>query len=146
MKTNNSREAFAKRVKRGRGFERWERSRWTAGDHAATEYEAKTQWKGKRGRVDLRLVDLQEGYTAIVEIKATDWEAMAPDRVRPNALRHCGQLWRYIEAELIDLPVLPAIVYPMVPETPCRKEEIEAIFHERSIQVVWRQLDIDSLL
>lgn len=146
MKTSCSREAFANRVKRGRAFEQWERSRWTAGDHAAVEYEARTQWKGKRGRLDLRLIDLEEGQTAVVEIKATDWDAMAPHRVRPNALRHCGQLWRYIEAELADRPVLPAIVYPMVPETPCRKDEIEGILHERLVQVVWRELDIDSLL
>lgn len=146
MKTNKNREAFANTVKRGRAFQQWERSSWRAGDHAAVEYEARTQWKGKRGRVDLRLTDPEEGHTVVVQIKATDWDAMAPHRVGPNALRHCRQLWRYIEAELIDLPVLPAIVHPMVPETPCRKEQIEGILHERSFQVVWRELDIDSLL
>jgi len=145
IKANNNREAFAQSVKRGRAIEQWERSRWTAADHARVEYEARTQWKGKRGRVDLRLIDLEEGHTVVVEIKATDWDAMAPHRVRPNALRHCRQLRRYIEPELMEFPVLPAIVYPMVPETPCRKDQIESILHERLIQVVWRELEIDSL-
>ena len=146
MKTSCSRDVFTKSVKRGRVFEQWERSRWTAADHVAVEREARTQWKGKRGRVDLRLIDLEEGHTVVVEIKATDWDAMAAHRVRPNALRHCRQLWRYIEPELMEFPVLPAIVYPMVPETPCRKDQIEAILHERFVQVVWRGLDLESLL
>jgi hypothetical protein len=54
-------------------------------------------------------------------------------------------LWRYIHGEGEDRPVLPAIVYPVEPQTPGRKEEIEAILHERYIQVVWRELDLDAL-
>jgi hypothetical protein len=138
-------ESFGKRVKRGRRFEEWERSKWNGPGHEAVEREAGTEWKGKRGRIDLRLVDTEEGHSVLVEIKASDWDRMAPHRVRPNALRHARQLWRYIDAELEGGPVLPAIVYPVEPETPGRKEEIEAILHERSIQVVWRELDLDAL-
>ena len=99
----------------------------------------------KLGRIDLRLIDLGEGHTILVEVQASNWDRMAPHRVRPNALRHARPIWRYIEAELIDRPVLPAIVYPSEPDTPGRKEEIEGILHERLIQVVWRELDIDAL-
>jgi hypothetical protein len=141
-----SHQAFRKRVKRGRGFETWERSKWTRPGHEGIEAEAKTVWKGKRGRIDLRLVvDEGEGHSIVVEMKASDWDKMAPHRVRPNALRHARQLWRYINAELEGGPVSPAIVYPVEPQTPGRKEEIETILRERFIQVVWRELDLETL-
>ena len=107
------------------------------------EIEASTAWRGRRGRIDLRLVDDDEGHSVVEETKATDWDKMAPHRVRPNALRHARQLWGYIDAELEGGAVLPALVYPAEPNTPGRKDEIEAILHERSIQVVWRELDLD---
>jgi hypothetical protein len=138
-------ERFKKPPRRGRGFQTWEESKWNGPGHKAVEREAGTKWKGKRGRIDLRLVDREEGHSVLVEIKASYWDRMAPHRVRPNALRHARQLWRLVDAELEGGPVLPAIVYPVEPETPGRKEEIEAILHERSIQVVWRELDLDAL-
>ena len=138
-------EPFGKRVKRGRHFEIWERSRWTSPGHQGVETEAPTEFKGRRGRIDLRFVDDKEGHSIVVETKATDWDKMASHRVRPNALRHARQLWRYINAELEGGPVLPALVYPAEPNTPGRKEEIDAILDERFIQVVWRELDVDAL-
>jgi hypothetical protein len=138
-------EPFGKRVKLGRRFEVWERSRWNGPGHEAVQTEASTAWKGRRGRIDLRLVDEEDGHSVVVETKATAWDKMAAHRVRPNALRHARQLWRYIDAELEGGPVLPAVVYPAEPNTPGRKKEIEAILHERYIQVVWRELDLDAL-
>ena len=138
-------DVFRKRAMRGRRFETWERSKWTDPEHRGKENEASTEWQGKRGRIDLRLIDKEEGHTVVVEMKASDWDGMAAHRIRPNAQRHARQLWRYIEAELIERPVVPALVYPTEPEVPGRKEEIEAILHERFIQVVWRELDIDAL-
>jgi hypothetical protein len=136
---------FGNRVSRGRRFEEWERSKWDKPEHADVEVEASSSWRGKRGRVDLRLIDTEEGHTVLAEIKASNWDRMAPHRIRPNVLRHARQIWRYIEAELENQPVLPALVYPNEPATPGRKEEIESILHERLIQVVWRELDIDAL-
>lgn len=138
-------DVFRKRAIRGRRFETWERSKWADPGHEGKEVEASTEWQGRRGRIDLRLIEVDEGYTVVVEIKATDWDRMAPHRIRPNALRHANQLWRYIEPELLERSVVPAIVYPIEPEFPGRKEEIEAILNERLIQVVWRELDIDAL-
>ena len=109
------------------------------------EFEAATAWKGRRGRIDLRLVDEEDGHSVVVETKATDWDRMASHRVRPNALRHARQLWRYIDAELESRQVLPALVYPNEPDTPGRKKEIESILNERFIQVVWRELDLETL-
>ena len=76
--------------------------------------------------------------TIVVELKASNWDKMKPHRVRPNALRHVRQIWRYIEAELTQQEVIPAIVYPATPKTPGRKNEIGRIMDEHWIQVVWR--------
>lgn len=134
-------DSFQKQIKRGRDFEKRERSQWSPEGSEELAFEAPSRWKGKRGRIDIRLFDAEEGYTVVVELKATDWDKMRPHRVRPNALRHARQIWRYIEAELRDNDVIPALVYPSPPESPGRKQEIEAILDERSIQVVWRDKD-----
>lgn len=96
MKKDKTFRDFIYRVKRGRKFEEWERSRWNGRINSAAEFEAPTQWKGKRGRVDIRLKLEEDGHTVIVEIKATDWERLKAHRVRPTALRHAHQIWRYI--------------------------------------------------
>lgn len=141
-----AREAFRMRVRLGRLFETWERSKWNRPGHEGKKAEAPTAWKGKGGRIDLRLMlDDGEGHSVVVEMKASNWDKMAPHRVRPNALRHARQLWRYIHAELKGGPVSPAIIYPVEPQTPGRREEIETVLRERSIQVVWRELDLDTL-
>ena len=139
MKKDKVFREFLKRVGRGRKFEEWERSHWNSEINSAAEFEASTQWKGKRGRVDIRLSLEEDGQVVIVEIKATDWDKVKEYRVRPNAMRHTRQIWRYIEDHLKPLDVIPAIVYPSPPITPGRKEQIEEILNERGIQVVWRE-------
>jgi hypothetical protein len=132
-------QEFLKRIRRGRKFEEWERAQWNSELNSAAKFEKGTQWKGKRGRVDIEL-DLQEdGQIVIVEIKATNWDHLKEHRVKPTALRHSHQIWRYIEDQLShSLDVTPAIVYPCPPTTPGRKEQIEELLNERGIQVVWR--------
>lgn len=94
MKKDKKSRQFFKNVGRGRKFEEWERSQWNSGVNTAVEFEASTQWEGKRGRVDIRLRLEEDGHTVIVEIKATNW-----DRLKD-------------------------IVYPSPPKKPGRKEEI----------------------
>ena len=139
MKKDQKSLEFHKRVGRGRKFEKWERSQWTGDVNSAAEFEASTQWQGKRGRVDIRLKLEEDGQTVIVEIKATDWDRLMEHRIRPTALRHARQIWRYIEDHLDPLDVTPAIVYPSPPTVSGRKEQIEEILNERGIQVVWRE-------
>jgi hypothetical protein len=138
-------QQFLDHIRRGRKFENWERGQWIGDLNERAVFEAGTVLKGKRGRIDIKLFDEEEGHTIIAEIKATDWDRMGPHRVRPNVLRHARQIWRYIEAELETADVLPAIIYPKTPETPGRKEQIEAILHEKWIQVVWRDERDDTL-
>jgi len=129
---------FLKQVSRGRRFEKWERSQWKGDYNQRAKFEMPTQWKGKRGRMDICLVDDDDGMTIIAEIKATNWDALKSHRVRPNALRHARQIWRYIDSALIKQSVAPGIIYPKTPKKPGRKKEIESIFNERFVQVVWR--------
>lgn len=132
-------QRFLQQILRGREFEGRERAYWSSGLEATAEFEAQTQFKGRKGRVDILLYDKDQGNAIVVEIKATDWDSMASHRVRPNVLHHARQIWRYIEAELIDeWEVIPALVYPKTPDDPARKEAIEKALHERLIQVVWR--------
>jgi hypothetical protein len=130
---------FLQRVQRGRKFEEWERSQWNSELNSAAEFEAPTSWKGKRGRVDIKLKLEEDGNVVIVEIKATQWDKIKEERVRPTALRHANQIWRYIDAHLKPLDVTPAIVYPSPPKITGRMELIEEILNERGIQVVWRE-------
>lgn len=132
-------EKFSYRIDRGRKFENWERAFWKDGINALAEFETPTQWEGKRGRMDIRLVDVQEGHTIVVELKSTNWDSIKSYRVRPNALRHARQIWRFIEAELQCQPVLPAIVYSRCPKSLERKAMVEALLNDRLIQVVWRE-------
>jgi hypothetical protein len=139
MKRDKAFQEFIQRVNRGRKFEEWERSHWNSKLNSAREFEAATEWEGKRGRVDIRLKLEEDGNIVIVEIKATNWDKIKQDRVRSTALRHARQIWRYIEAHLTPLDVTAAIVYPSPPLLPGRKEQIEDIFDEKAIQVVWRE-------
>ena len=133
---------FLNQIARGRNFENWERSKWSGEYNQSAEFEAPSKLQGRRGRVDIRLIDIDSSFTVVVELKASNWDKMKPHRIRPNALRHVRQLWRYIEAELSPQDVIPAIVYPEVPQTPGRKEEIEHIMDEHWIQVVWRDNEL----
>jgi hypothetical protein len=131
--------AFLHRVQRGRAFEAWERSQWTDDDHRGVEFESGVRDGRRRRRIDIKLDGPTRGTVVVVETKATDWDRMAPHRVRPNALRHARQVWRYIEAEIGQgKAVFPALVYPAAPRTPGRREKIERALHARGIEVIWR--------
>jgi len=127
------------RLRLGKAFEQAEKSGWLDLPDESPKFEAPTVWEKRRGRVDIMLPHPDVGYNVLIEIKATDWDAMAPHRVRPNALRHARQLWRYIEAGLAAGEVAPALVYPVAPADPERKQLIESILEEVGIQVVWRE-------
>jgi len=139
MSNDKKLREFLNRVGRGRQFEAWERSQWNGKINSTADFEAPTVWKGKRGRVDIRLKLEEDGHMVIVEIKATQWDKLKKHRVRPTALRHAHQIWRYIDAHLSPLDVTPAIVYPSPPTRPGLKEQLEEILNERGIQVVWRE-------
>jgi hypothetical protein len=82
----------------------------------------------------------EEGNRIVVidEIKRSDWDRMAPQRVRPNALRYARQLWRYIDAdEAAAFPVVMAAIHFPARPTAIRAAEVEAIFEEAGVSVIW---------
>lgn len=153
-------QKFFERIRQGRKFEAWEREQWNSELNSVKQTEVGTRWKGKAGRIDIRL-QLEEDddgrdTVVIAETKATNWDKIKDHRVRITARKHVKQIWRYIEdavnpraedhpdlteEELSKLKfrATPAVVYPASPTTSGRKELIEEIFEEEWIQVVWRE-------
>ena len=151
-------QKFFERIKQGRKFEAWEREQWNNELNSARKTEVGTKWKGKAGRIDIRLqLEEDDGgrdTVVIAETKATNWDKIKEHRVRLTATKHVNQIWRYIndvikprkedhpnikEEDLIELRATAAVVYPAPPTIPGRKEMIEEIFEEWAIQVVWRE-------
>ncbi len=86
------------------------------GQHVAIEYpkgmidgSAATEvWvpavRRRYGRIDLLIEADDSGrpLLVVVEVKNTDWDARALDRVMPNLSRHARQVWNYLEASYRD--------------------------------------------
>lgn len=137
QRTTSSR--FREDVGRGRAFERVDRTGWQVPKGGEIRFEASTKWLGRRGRIDIRIDD-PGNSVAVVELKATNWDKLGAHRVRATALRHARQLWRYVNAEVIDQrrDVCPGIVYEQEPREPSRRDLVERVLHAQCIQVVWR--------
>jgi hypothetical protein len=84
-------------------------------------------------------VDEESNRLVVIdEVKRSDWDRMAAHRVRPNVLRYARQLWRYIDAdESAAFPVVMAAIHFPARPAADRAAEIEAIFEEAGISVVW---------
>lgn len=124
----------------GRRFEAEERNGWGHIPRGHIAFEARTVWESKAGRVDIK-IDEKDGSVAIVEIKATDWDAVKPHRIRPTAQRHARQVWRYVNdhLEVQSKEVCPGVVYEYEPTNPEVQAQVEQVLNERFIQVVWRK-------
>jgi hypothetical protein len=133
------RDKFLTNIRRGRRFEKREKCEWIGIENGRAHFEVFMKHRGKVGRIDIRIDELED-FVSVVEIKATDWNKILPHRIRPTALRHARQQWRYIEKEVDDgIEVCPGLVYPQQPSDPERKNGIEEILNSRMIQVVWRK-------
>jgi hypothetical protein len=122
-----------------------------------------------RGRVDLHVVpDLDERYAVVIEIKSTDWEALAGHRVRPNLRAHLRQLQGYLDQYIDDLDTLGSgndqagatgetwdsisgiLLYPRRPNELARLQLIEDLTSREAITVAWydeadwKQLALDG--
>lgn len=130
-----------RRIRAGRAFEKAERREWlpsSCGDPDDARFEAPTVLAHKRGRIDVRLQ--WKGLVVLIELKATSWDRMKAHRVRPNALRHLRQLYRYVDGELErdTEGICHGIVYERAPRSQKRRKLLEALFHEHRVQLVWR--------
>jgi hypothetical protein len=99
-----------------------------------------------------------EVTAVVVEIKNTDWDAFAADRVRPNLRRHLRQLQDYLDhyvdhirrpqdstretTDSVDTEpltwdtVIGVLLYPRRPD-PARATLIEDVALEQALTVVW---------
>ncbi len=136
-------------LKRGKAFHKKIQDEWldTAQGIILPEKTIR-RLTGRRGRIDIFVDDdSDENHVAIVEIKASDWDQMKPKAVRRNALRQVRQIWSYIDSqvELEGKDVSPGIIFPTRPSDENRLKNIENIFNDWGIQVVWRDESMDEL-
>jgi hypothetical protein len=136
-------------LRRGKDFHRKIQKEWldTAQGVISPEKTVR-RLTGRRGRVDIFVDDdSDKNHVAVVEIKASDWDRMKPKSLRRNALRQVRQIWSYIDSqvELEGKDVSPGIIFPMKPSNKNRLEEIEDIFNDWGIQVVWHDESVDDL-
>lgn len=94
----------------------------------------------KTGRVDIWVDMLDDDQCAVFEIKATDWDSIAPGKVRRNIYRHQKQLFEYVR-KYVDrdgLLVTYGLIYPFPPETEGLRAEIEELaMSTYSVPVYW---------
>ena len=144
------------RLIRGKEFHKLIQDEWAReaqGDIAAEKHVIKPS--GRRGRVDVFVNDDDpQSPTAIVEIKATDWDRMTDKAVIRNARRHIRQIWSYIESQIIEgeyveggemKDVCPGIIFPKRPADKKRMDVIEEMFIEEGIPVVWHDETIEEV-
>jgi hypothetical protein len=148
---------------RGQKFHTDVQSAFVAGllGAAATPEETITVSRTRNGRVDLLVVPQGgEAAAVVVEIKSTDWDALADHRVRPNLRSHLRQLQRYLDvyvAELRQEPrtsdpdhdpgdahpssrwdsVIGVLLYPRRPNDPSRAQLVEELADREALMVVW---------
>ena len=108
----------------------------------------RTTWRvsGRNGRVDILAEELGD-YVSVVEIKASDWDSVAPANVRRNARRQIRQIWSYIEAQLdiYGLEVCPGVISPKRPSDSAPLGLLESMFLEEGIQVIWHDESLNQL-
>lgn len=101
---------------------------------------------GRRGRVDVFVkTDQEDNLVAVLEIKASDWDAMKPVAVRRNVKRQIRQIWSYINSQLyLGKGVSPGVKFPKRPQDPERLQIIESLFEEEGIPVVWKDESLEE--
>ncbi len=127
-----------KRLRLGKTFHRIVQKNWISNAQGEVEIEKATvKPNGRKGRIDV-IVDATEDIVAIVELKRSDWDAMAEKNVRRNVRRQIQQILSYVEPYLeTDKAVCAGVAFPKRPQTPGRLKMIEALFLEEGISVVW---------
>ena len=120
------------------------------GANAAPERPV-TLSRTRSARVDLLVLPSgAEVAAVVVEIKSTDWDALAEHRMRPNLRSHIRQLQRYLDVYIDDLRQEPGpsaprqwdsvsgvLLYPRRPTDPARSQLVEQIADREALMVVW---------
>jgi hypothetical protein len=136
-------------------------SPYDRGSHARRPAAAAPQSRTRNGRVDLLVVPQGgEAAAVVVEIKSTDWDALADHRVRPNLRSHLRQLQRYLDVYVANLQqesrtsgpdhdasgdqppsrrdsVTGVLLYPRRPNNRSRAQLVEELADREALMVVW---------
>lgn len=96
----------------------------------------------RHGRIDIFIDDIGD-FVTVVEIKATDWDAVKKENRRKLLGAHRRQVFRYVDKYLDQdgVDVCAGIIYPRSPISPGLKEEVEAYLNDHALQVVWYEDD-----
>jgi hypothetical protein len=140
-------------LKRGNAFHARMQTAFLAGllGAEATRERPVTLSRTRSGRVDLLVLPSGgEVAAVVVEIKSTDWDALAERRIRPNLRSHIRQLQRYLDVYIDDLrqepgPSAPGqwdsvsgvLLYPRRPTDSARAKLVEQVADREALMVVW---------
>lgn len=94
----------------------------------------------RTGRIDIWIDDLGEDKIAVFEIKATDWDRIAPSNIRRNIYRHQKQLFDYVYTYNFrdDLQVTYGLIYPFPPTTNGLRNQIEQLaMNAYDVPIYW---------
>ena len=142
-------------LRRGKAFHKLIQAEWEDEAQGTVRVERQVvKTGGRKGRIDVFVNDEDpNGTVAIVEIKATDWDKIKTGNIRRNARRQIRQVLGYIESQIRAgkfVPtgegkhVSPGIIFPRRPRDPRRLRQIETLFWEEGITVVWHDESIEE--
>ena len=134
MKTNEPSS-----LRQGKAFHKKIQADWleTAEGQILIE-KAITKPTGRKGRIDIFVDDDGDKLVAVAEVKKSNWDKMTDSAVRRNVSRQIKQIWDYIESQLAkEKEVSPGIIFPHRPKDKYRMKQIEDIFEQEGIPVVW---------
>jgi hypothetical protein len=80
-----------------------------------------------------------EGGVEVVEVKNTNWDAVATSKLRRYILDQSRQLWKYLLVALDSRQFAAGatVLFPRKPVSLLRQRVIEVLFAERGIKVHW---------
>lgn len=91
-----------------------------------------------QGRADILITELGD-MVGLYEIKATEWDRIAPANVKRNLWRHQNQLFAYVDKflEVDSLSVCAGLIYPAPPRRPGLRAAIESYLEDYGVPAYW---------
>ncbi len=133
-------------LRRGKAFHKKIQADWlgTAEGQILIE-KAITKPTGRKGRIDIFVDDDGDKLVAVAEVKASDWDKMTEKAVSRNVRRQVKQIWDYIDSQLAkEKEVSPGIIFPHRPKDKTRMKQIENMFEQEGIPVIWQNETIEE--
>ena len=92
----------------------------------------------RHGRIDI-FVDQIDDFVTVVEIKATNWDAVKKKNRQKLLASHRRQVLKYVDKYLDQdkVNVCAGIIYPRPPRSPGLREKVETYLNDHALQVVW---------